>query len=252
MPLTRFERSARGLFRTALHLYPAAYREEYGKEMTLVFIDRLRGESNSALRLFAAFGALASIVMDAPGQHMQVLAQDLRLAFRVLKREKWFATVAIGTIAIGIGASSAVFSVGKSLLVDALPYRDAERATMVWVSNPRQGFDRDFTSYPRLIDWRANSQSIETFAAYTLRDSVMTGIGDAEQLRVVRATPEFFQVVHSEPVMGRLFAPTEEQAAVAVLSHGLWQRRFGGDPRAGTYPQEMNVDYVRVYSGKPT
>ena len=230
MPPTRFERGACGLFRTALHLYPAAYREEYGKEMTLVFIDRLRGETNPAWRLFAALGAVTSIVMDAPAQHLQVLAQDLRLAFRILKREKWFATVAIGTIAIGIGASSAVFSVGKSLLVDALPYRDADRATMVWVSNPRQGFDRDVTSYPRLVNWRANSQLIETFAAYTSRESVMTGFGDAEQLHVVRATPEFFEVVRAEPVVGRLFAATEEDAAVAVLSHGLWQRRFGGQP----------------------
>jgi putative ABC transport system permease protein len=242
MPFTRFERCARALFRTVLHLYPAAYRDEYGKEMTLVFIDRLRGETNNALRLFAALGAFTSIVMDAPRQHIQVLAQDLRLAFRLLKREKWFATVTIGTIAIGIGASSAVFSVGKSLLVDALPYRDAERATMVWVSNPRQGFERDFTSYPRLIDWRANSRLIETFAAYAFRQPVMTGIGDPEQLRVVKATPEFFQVVRTEPIVGRLFAATEEHAAVAVLSHGFWQRRFGGQPIA--VGQTLRLDSV--------
>ena len=112
---------------------------------------------------------------------------------------------------------------------------------MVWVSNPRQGFDRDFTSYPRLLDWRANSQLMETFAAYTFRESVMTGIGDAEQLRVVRATPEFFQVVRPEPVVGRLFAATEEHAAVAVLSHGLWQRRLGGQP----VPSVRHSDWTR-------
>lgn len=232
MPFTRVERCARAVFRTVLHLYPAAYRDEYGKEMTLVFIDRLRAESNGALRAFAAVSAIASVVLDAPGQHLQLLAQDLRLTLRLLRREKWFTTVAVGTIAIGIGASSAVFSVGKSLLVDALPYREADRATMVWVSNPRQGFDRDFTSYPRLVDWRANSRLIETFAAYTFRAPVLTGTGDPEQLRVVRATPEFFQVVRTEPVLGRLFAATDEQAAVAVLGYGLWQRRFGGQPDA--------------------
>jgi putative ABC transport system permease protein len=245
MPFTRFERWARAVFRTVLHLYPAPYRHEYGKEMTLVFVDRLRGETHNVRRLFAALGALTSIAMDAPGQHIQVLAQDLRLAFRLLNREKWFAAVAIGTIAIGIGASSAVFSVGKSLLVDALPYRDAERATMVWVSNPRQGFDRDFTSYPRLVDWRANSRQIETFAAYSIREPVMTGVGDPEQVRVVRATPEFFHVVRAEPVVGRLFAATEEQAAVAVLSHGLWQRRFGGQSSA--VGQTLRLDSV-VYT----
>src|SRR5262245_14204996 len=240
MPFTPFERWARALFRALLHLYPAPYRDEYGKEMTLVFTDRLRDETNIAGRLFAALGAFGSAVMDAAGQHAQLLAQDVRLAGRILIREKWFATVAIGTIAIGIGASSAVFSVGKSLLVDALPYRDGDRAAMVWVSNPRQGFDRDLTSYPRLIDWRSNSRLIEAFAAFTFRQPVMTGQGDPEQLRVVRATPEFFQVVRSEPVVGRLFAASEENGAVAVLSHGLWQRRFGGQP--GVVGRTLRLD----------
>jgi putative ABC transport system permease protein len=228
MPVTGFERWARRLFEGVLHLYPAHYRDEYGREMALVFVDRLRGETSHASRLWVALEATAAVAMDAPGQQLQVLAQDVRLAFRLVRREKWFATVAIATIALGIGAATPVFSVGKSLLIDALPYPDADRATMVWVSNPRQGFDRDFTSYPRLVDWRTHAQLIELFAGYTLRNAVMTGSGDSEQLRVVRATPEFFHVVRAEPVAGRLFATTEEQSAVVVLSHGLWQRRFGG------------------------
>jgi len=228
MPVTRIERWARALFGAVLHLYPASYRDEYGREMTLVLVDRLRGEHQAAARVVVFLGAIASVFGDAPKQHALVLAQDLRLALRLIRREKWFATVAIGTVAIGIALSTAVFSAGKSLLVDALPYREAERATMVWVTNPRQGFDRDFTSYPRLHAWREQSQLIETFAGYTFRKAVVTGIGDPEQLRVVKATPEFFHVVRTEPVVGRLFAATEEQAAVVVLSHGLWQRKFGG------------------------
>ena len=116
--------------------------------------------------------AIASVLADAPKQHALVLAQDLRLALRLIRRERWFATVAIGTVAIGIALSTAVFSVGKSLLVDALPYREAERAAMVWVTNPRQGRDRDVTSYPRLLAWRERSQLIETFAAYAFRRAV--------------------------------------------------------------------------------
>ena len=228
MPVTRVERWARALFGAVLHLYPASYRDEYGREMTLVLVDRLRGEHHAAARVVVFLGAIASVFADAPKQHALVLAQDLRLALRLIRREQWFATVAIGTVAIGIALSTAVFSAGKSLLVDALPYREAERATMVWVTNPRQGFDRDFTSYPRLLAWREHSQLIETFAGYTFRKAVVTGIGDPEQLRVVKATPEFFHVVRTEPVVGRLFAATEEQAAVVVLSRGLWQRKFGG------------------------
>ena len=242
MPVTGFERWARRLFEGVLHLYPAHYRDEYGREMALVFVDRLRGETSHASRLWVALAATASVVMDAPGQQLQVLAQDVRLAFRLVRREKWFATVAIATIALGIGAATPVFSVGKSLLIDALPYPDAERATMVWVSNPRQGFDRDFTSYPRLVDWRTHAQLIELFAGYTLRNAVMTGSGDSEQLRVVRATPEFFHVVRAEPVAGRLFATTEEQSAVVVLSHGLWQRRFGG--QASAIRETLRLDSI--------
>jgi predicted permease len=242
MPVTRLEQWTRRLFEAVLHLYPAHYRHEYGREMTLVLVDRLRNETSHASRLLATLGAIASVAVDAPGQHLQVLAQDLRLAFRLVRREKWFATVAIGTIAIGIGAATPVFSVGRSMLIDALPYPDADRATMVWVSNPRQGFDRDFTSYPRLVDWRTHARLIDRFAAYTFRDAVMTGTGDSVQLRVVRATPEFFDVVRVQPVAGRLFATTEDQSAVVVLSHSFWQQRFGG--HATAVGQTLRLDSI--------
>jgi putative ABC transport system permease protein len=242
MPVTRLERWGRASFGALLHLYPASYREEYGREMMLVLIDRLRAEHHAAARAAVVLGALSSVLVDAPRQHLIVLAHDLRLALRLIRRERWFATVAIGTVAIGIGLSTAVFSVGKSLLVDTLPYRDADRAAMVWVTNPRQGFDRDFTSYPRLLAWRERSALIETFAAYTVRQAIVTGVGDPEQLRVVRATPEFFQVVQTEPVVGRLFAASEEQAAVVVLGHGLWQRKFGGQRSA--VGQTLRLDSV--------
>jgi putative ABC transport system permease protein len=242
MPVTRVERRARAWFGAVLHLYPASYRDEYGREMTLVLVDRLRAEHSVVARVVVFLGAIAAVLADGPKQHALVLAQDLRLALRLIRRERWFATVAIGTVAIGIALSTAVFSVGKSLLVDTLPYREAERATMVWVTNPRQGFDRDFTSYPRLLAWRERSQLIETFAGYAFRQAVVTGSGDPEQLRVVRATPEFFHVVHTEPVVGRLFAATEEQAAVVVLGYGLWQRKFGGHVSA--VGQVLRLDSV--------
>lgn len=242
MPATPADRRTRAWFGAVLHLYPASYRDEYGREMTLVLLDRLRGEPHPVARAAVFLGAVASVIADAPRQHALVLAQDLRLALRLIRRERWFATVAIGTVAIGIALSTAVFSVGKSMLVDALPYREAGRAAMVWVTNPRQGFDRDFTSYPRLLAWRERSRLIETFAGYSFRQAVVTGLGDPEQLRVVRATPDFFHVVHSDPAVGRLFSDSEEQAAVVVISHGLWQRKFGGQWRV--VGQTLRLDSV--------
>jgi putative ABC transport system permease protein len=190
---------------------------------------------------------VAPRVWDVARKHALLLAQDLRHAFRLVRRERGFATVAIGTVAIGIGLSTAVFSVGKSLLVDALPYREAERAAMVWVTNPRQGFDRDVTSYPRLLAWRQRSERIEAFSAYTYRRAVVTGVGDPEQLMIVRATPEFFQVIRTDPVVGRVFDATEENAAVAVISHGLWQRKFGGQWSAVGQPLRLDsVPYTII------
>jgi len=242
MPVTRAERLARALFGAVLHLYPASYRDEYGREMMLVLVDRLRAEHHTGARVVFVVGAMTSVLADAPRQHAVVLAQDLRLAIRLIRRERSFATVAIATVALGIALSTAVFSVGKSLLVDALPYHEAERATIVWVTNPPQGVDRDFTSYPRLVAWRERSQLIETFAAYTYRQAVVTGIADPEQLLVVRATPEFFHVIQCEPVVGRVFAASEEQAPVIVLSYGFWQRQFGGQRSA--VGQTLRLDSV--------
>ena len=100
MPVTRVERRARRLFGAVLHLYPGSYRDEYGREMTLVLLDRLRGERNAAARVVVLFAAVASVFADAPKQHAFLLAQDLRLARRLIRRERWFATVAIGTVCL--------------------------------------------------------------------------------------------------------------------------------------------------------
>jgi putative ABC transport system permease protein len=229
---SRADRAALAAFQALIRLYPTSYRDEYGREMTLVFVDGLRQDPNAAARVLSAAVALFGVLLDAPRQHAALLAQDLGLTLRLMRREPWFAAAAIGTIAIGIGLTNAVFSVAKSLLIDALPYPGVDRAAMVWVSNPSQGFDRDYTSYPRLLDWRERSRLIEAFAGFTLRGAVATGVGEPEQLRTAWVSPEFFDVVRGTPVSGRLFAPGEEQAQVVVLGYGLWQRKFAGDPRA--------------------
>ena len=241
MPLTRLQSGILAVFNAALHLYPAPYRDEYGREMALVLVDRVR-HANGVRGTWIALGAILAIAFDAPGQHLRLLAADLRLAVRLMRRDASFAAVAIGTVALGIGLSSAVFSIAKLLLIDPLPYREADRVAMVWVTNPRQGFDRDVTSYPRLVAWREQSQRIEAFAAFTFRRSVLTGMGDPEQLRVGSSTPELFQIVKTDPVLGRLFAANEEQAAVAVLSHGFWQRKFGA--QSSVVGQTLRLDAV--------
>ena len=227
------EHLATGAFRLALHLYPAAFRDEYDKELTLVLLDRFRAERGVAGRAAVVARALLGVLGDAPRVQGGLLLQDLRTAVRAFRREAGFTTVAAGTLALGIGTTCSVFTVVKALVVDPLPYPASDRLAMVWVDNPAQGFDRDYTSYPRLLDWRADSRTLESLAGFAFMAPALTGSGEAEQLRAARVTTNFFEVMGAGPAIGRGFGLADdqaEQAAVAILGHGLWMRRFGGDP----------------------
>jgi putative ABC transport system permease protein len=228
MPVTT--RACLHLFRLALHLYPAQFRDEYRHELLLVFVDRLRAERGGSRRLVTSLAALGGILAHAPVEHARLLGHDLAYAKRLLWRDAWFTAVSVTTIAVGIGATCAVFSVSKSLLIDALPYRQPDRLVMIWVSNPRQGFDRDFTSLPRLLDWRAGSRFIESFAAFAPWRFELTRTGDPESLRGARVTGNLFDVLRAQPHLGRLLRPADDASPMAVISHDLWQRRFGRDP----------------------
>ena len=151
--------------------------------MTLVLVDRLRAEHTAVARVVVFLGAIAAVLADAPKQHALVLARIFDSPFVDPAREM-VRNGGDGTVAIGIRLSTAVFSVGKSMLVDALPYREAERATMVWVTNPRQAM---IATSPRIRACLPGAHSpIEAFAGYAFRRAVVTGIGDPEQLLVVR------------------------------------------------------------------
>ncbi len=226
----RAERSIVRLFRAFLLLYPAAFRDEYGRELTLLLVDRLRAGRTFPGSVAACAAALAGVLANAPLEHARLLLQDVGYAKRLLWRDGWFTAVAVSTIALGIGGTCAVFTVAKSLVIDALPYRDADRLAMVWVSNPRQGFERDFTSYPRLLDWRAQSRLVESFAGFSLQQRELTGAGEPESVRAARVTSNFFDVMKAQPALGRLFGADDEQRPAAVLGYGFWQRRFGGSP----------------------
>ncbi len=226
----RAERAIARLFRGLLRLYPAAFRDEYERELTLLLVDRLRAAPTVLGRFVACATAFAGVLVNAPREHARLVLQDVAYAKRLLWRDGWFTAVSVTTIALGIGGTCAVFTVAKSLLVDALPYRDADRLAMVWVSNPKQGFEHDFTSYPRLLDWRAQSRLVESFAGFTLQRREMTGAGEPESVRAARVTANFFDVMRARPALGRVFSAEDEQRPAAMLGYGLWQRRFGGSP----------------------
>lgn len=158
---------------------------------------------------------------------------NLRYAIRALVKNPGFSAVALLTIALGIGANTALFSVVNAVLWRPLPYPDPERLMMVWVYNPRQGFERDVAPYPTFDDWRNQSRSFEQLAAYFGASVSLTGAGDPAQLRGARVSPSFLPTMNVQPALGRWLIERDAAAGheqVVVLEHGLWQGRFGGDP----------------------
>jgi putative ABC transport system permease protein len=221
------------VFAASLYLYPASFRDEYGRELTRLLADRLRHARGGGDAALLWLQAMAGVLLEAPREHASLVSDDLRYASRTLRHSKWFTLVALLTLALGIGANTAIFSVVETLLLRQLPYRDPDRIVMVWVKNPEQGIGRDVTSYPRLEDWRAQSRTIEAFAGYTDTVRALTGRGDPEQVRSALVTAEFFHVMGARPALGSGFSQGDDdfgRPRKAVLSQRLWARRFGADP----------------------
>src|SRR5215208_5026062 len=163
---------------------------------------------------------------------MTTLFQDLRFGVRTLAKRPGFALVAVLTLALGIGANTAIFSVVNAVLLRPLPFREAERLVVVYETT--QSVPRDYVSVPNLEDYRSGSRSFEGFATFVPQSVNLTGAG-AEPERVVGAfvTSSFFPVLGIRPARGRAFTAEDDAQGggqVALLAHELWQRRFGADP----------------------
>jgi putative ABC transport system permease protein len=186
-----------------------------------------------AMRSFGSVPKARDAAYDVKGGGLfETLAQDIRFGVRVLTKHKTFTSVAVLTLALGIGANTAIFSVVNDLLLRPLPYRDAERVVMLWEVTP-EGRHQNTTSRANFRSWREQSSSFQYMAALTDQRVNLTENGEPEELSVQFATPDFFKVLGVEPILGRTFTPEEGEpgkSQVAVLSYGLWQRRFGGQP----------------------
>jgi putative ABC transport system permease protein len=159
------------------------------------------------------------------------LAGDGRLAVRGLVREPGVALVSVLTLALGMGATSAIFSVVNPVLFESLPYREPERLVMVW--EEERGGTTSNTGYATFADVREDSRSLESVAAMGSWSVTVTGDGRPERLLGQRVTAEFFGTLGARPALGRDFLAEEDgpgAGAVVILSHGLWRRRYGGDP----------------------
>jgi len=219
-------------YRLLLHAYPRSFREDYQSELVLLLRDQLATEATFAGRSMRLGWAAAGILAHAPKEHMAMCATDVRYALRTWRRNPWFTLFALVTLALGIGVNSALFSVVHSVLLAGLPYGHASQLTRVWVSNPKQGFDHDVTSYPRFEDWKARSRTFEDFAGFTGGRAILNGVQEPLQLTGAAVTANFFRLMEITPIVGRGFEPADDQPGrplVAVLGYGFWRRQFGGD-----------------------
>ena len=157
--------------------------------------------------------------------------QDARYALRMMRRDPGFAAVAILTLALGIGATTAILTVVNALMLRPLPYPDADRLVGLFATTPQQGVWRDTTSFLDFSAWQ-KSRTLSVAAAYRRDPFILSGDGAPEPLEGLRVSHEFLSVLRVNPAMGRGFTEQEQRGnhPVALISHGLWTRRYAGDP----------------------
>ncbi|HEX7173827.1 MAG TPA: ABC transporter permease [Pyrinomonadaceae bacterium] len=164
---------------------------------------------------------------------MGTLLQDTRYGFRMLRKRPGFTAIAILALALGIGANTAIFSVVNAVLLRPLPFAGAERLATVEVRSERTGAVGADHSYPNLVDLREQAGTLEHLAAYSMTTAFLAAGDEPERVRGLLTTADLFPALGVQPLHGRVFTREEDQKGatrVVVLSHGLWQRRFGGDP----------------------
>lgn len=163
---------------------------------------------------------------------LETLYQDLRYALRVLRNKPAFTAVAVLTVAVGIGANSAVFSVVNALLLKALPYTQEQRLVMIWETKAREGRDHNLVSPANFLYWQEHNKVFEQTAAFFDDTSTLTGEGDPEEIPSQGISTNLFSLLGISPILGRDFSADEGQRGhnhEVLLSYGLWQRRFGAD-----------------------
>src|SRR6476620_3591042 len=161
---------------------------------------------------------------------MGTLLKDLRYGLRVLLKSPGFTTVAILTLALGIGANAAMFSIVNGVLLRGLPFPEPERLVKLYTSAPQ--LPRMSSSYPNFLDWAARARSFEALSAMRSEDMNLTGSGQPERLRVAFVSAPFFQLLGLEPALGRTFTAAEDQRSappVVVIGTEYWKERFGAD-----------------------
>jgi predicted permease len=218
------------VFRFLLFAYPAEFRHEYGAELEQVFSDRL--ESEPSARVW--FDALRDLLIAAPREHLHIQIGDLQYALRIFAKSPAFTLMAVLTMAIGVGANTAIFSLVNAVLLRSLPVSDPASLAYVWTPNDRLKAPVPRELSPAGDDFyqlRSRNHSFSSLIAFNQGRFRITGNDEApEYAGGAHVTGDFFQTLGGTPELGRLIEAEDDQPGhgdVVVISHALWQQQFG-------------------------
>ncbi|MGA3188805.1 MAG: ABC transporter permease, partial [Bryobacteraceae bacterium] len=217
------------MYKALLHLYPKSFRGEYESEMYEVFSQRRRDTSGPFGLIALWIETFFDVLFNAVGAHFDILRQDLRYFGRTLRQSPGYALTVIAIAGLGIGATTAAYSITDHVLLRPLPFPDAERLVTVWEQEPR--YSQMELSPANYRDWKAQSKSFETLGAYANLSVNLAGEGEPLKLTGDVMTADVLPLLGIKPLLGRWFTEEEDRhgaPGTAILSYSLWQARFGG------------------------
>ncbi|MGA7409672.1 MAG: ABC transporter permease, partial [Bryobacteraceae bacterium] len=218
-------------YRALLYLLPASFRGEYGSEMRAVYARRRRDVASVFGWLALWLETVADLLVTAVQAHWDVLRQDLRHTFRTLRRSPGFTLTVIAVTALGVGATTAAFSITDHVLIRPLPFLDSQRIVVLWERVPNYGHME--ASPANYRDWKRMSSVFESMGAYRGLAVNLSGDGQPSYLEGSSVTAEVFPLLGVKPALGRVFSAEDDRTGAAgtvILSDTLWRSRFGADP----------------------
>lgn len=218
-------------YQALLYLCPTAFRNEYGTEMASVFARRSREASNVLTWLWLWLETICDVALTAAQAHFDILRQDLRDTLRSIRRAPGFAATVIAVTALGIGATTAAFSIADHVFLRPLPFADSERLVTVWQSFGE--YTEMELSPPNYRDWKRMNNVFESMAAYRGLAVNLSGDGPPLHLEGVCVTADLLPMLGVKPALGRLFSNDDDRDGASktlILSDSLWRSRFGADP----------------------
>jgi putative ABC transport system permease protein len=242
------------LFRALVRVLPFDFRTNYEGEMEGVFREQQReteerGGVLGALKLWKE--TIAGIFTTAPREHWQILKSDCGYAFRMMQKNPGFTAVAVLTLALGIGANTAIFSVVHSVLLRPLPYPDGQQLVFIRQQEKKLGIEDMSFSVKEIEDYRAQNRTLSGLVEYHAMSFTLFGHGDPERVRTGVVSANYFDLFGIQPLLGRTFLPDDDKLGappVLLLSYEYWKNNFGSDPEIVGKTFEMN-DKVHTVVG---